>query len=239
MNTSGTSNFILEKFTASICSACGAKIQTGAPEGLCPRCLLRLALSSAPMALAASPPESTGSRGDSAPSTPRLFGDFELLEEIARGGMGIVYRARQVSLNRIVAVKVLLFGQFASAEFVKRFHAEAEAVARLHHPNIVGIHAVGEHENQHYFSMDYIEGRNLAGYLKAQPLPSTQAALLVSTLAAALDYAHGRGILHRDLKPSNVLVDLAGQPHLTDFGLAKRLDGDNPITLTGQIFGSP
>jgi len=132
-----------------------------------------------------------------------------------------------------------LFGEFASAEFVKRFRAEAETVARLHHPNIVGIHEVGEQENQPYFSMDYIEGRNLACLAKEQPLPAKQAALLVSTIATALDYAHGREVLHRDLKPSNVLVDLAGQPHLTDFGLAKRLDGDNPITLTGQIFGSP
>src|SRR5208283_2752819 len=121
------------------------------------------------------------------------------LEEIARGGMGIVYRARQVSLNRIVAVKVLLFGQFASAEFVKRFRAEAEAVASLNHPNIVGIHAVGEHENQQYFSMDYIEGANLAGMVKEKPLPARQGALLLKTIAEALDYAHGRGILHRDL----------------------------------------
>jgi WD40 repeat protein len=169
----------------------------------------------------------------------RRFGDYELADEIARGGMGIVYRARQISLNRTVAVKVLLFGQFASAEFVKRFRAEAEAVASLRHPNIVGIHEVGEHEGQHYFSMDYIEGTNLARLVGEKPLPARQAALLLKTITEAVDYAHGRGILHRDLKPSNVLVDVASQPHITDFGLAKRLSGDSQITLTGQIFGSP
>jgi eukaryotic-like serine/threonine-protein kinase len=225
--------------TASSCSACGAKIRVGSPEGLCPRCLLRLALQRDPAPAAPAALAGADARRGSAFGSPRLLGDFELLEEIARGGMGIVYRARQVSLNRIVAVKVLLFGQFASAEFVKRFRAEAEAVARLHHPSIVGIHAVGEHENQPYFSMDYIEGGNLAALVKEQPLSARQAGMLVNTIAAALDYAHGRGILHRDLKPSNVLMDAAGQPHLTDFGLAKRLDGDNPITVTGQIFGSP
>jgi serine/threonine protein kinase/WD40 repeat protein len=169
----------------------------------------------------------------------RLFGDYELGEEIARGGMGIVYRARQISLNRIVAVKVLLFGQFSSAEFVKRFRAEAEAVASLRHPNIVGIHEVGEHEGQHYFSMDYIDGSNLAQLVRETPLLAHTAASLLKTVSEALDYAHGCGILHRDLKPSNVLVDRAGQPHVTDFGLAKRLTDDSQITLTGQVFGSP
>jgi serine/threonine protein kinase/WD40 repeat protein len=169
----------------------------------------------------------------------RRFGDYELGEEIARGGMGIVYRARQVSLNRIVAVKVLLFGQFASAEFVKRFRAEAEAVASLRQPNIVGIHEVGEHEGQHYFSMDYIDGTNLAELVRETPLPPHTAASLLKTISEALDYAHDCGILHRDLKPSNVLVDHAGQPHVTDFGLAKRLTDDTQITLTGQVFGSP
>jgi serine/threonine protein kinase/WD40 repeat protein len=225
--------------TARTCSGCGAQIRVGAPDGLCPRCLLGLGLGLTPGEPAPTKYQASTPHGISFSKGPRLFGDYELLEEIARGGMGIVYRARQVSLNRIVAVKVLLFGQFASVEFVKRFHAEAEAVASLHHPNIVGIYAVGEHDDQYYFSMDYIEGTNLAGLSKEQPLPARQAALLLNTIAAALDYAHGRGILHRDLKPSNVLVDLAGRPHITDFGLAKRLSNHSHITLTGQIFGSP
>src|SRR5439155_14637622 len=127
----------------------------------------------------------------------RYFGDYELLEEIARGGMGVVYRARQVSLNRIVAVKMLLFGKFASDEFVKRFRAEAEAVASLQHPNIVAIHEIGEHEGQHYFSMDYVEGKNLAEVVRDGPLPSKGAAKYLQTIAAAVHYAHHHGVLHR------------------------------------------
>lgn len=221
---------------ARICPGCGAPIGAGAPEELCPRCLLGLGLG-------LDPGQAVREHVEAPSFTPELntpqFADYELLEEIARGGMGVVYRARQISLNRIVAVKVLLFGRFASAEFVKRFRAEAEAVASLHHPHIVGIYSVGEHQGQHYFAMEFIEGGNLAGLVQQNPLPPRQAARLVETLAEAVAYAHGRGILHRDLKPSNVLIDLEGEPHITDFGLAKRLTGDNPITLTGQIFGSP
>jgi Serine/threonine protein kinase len=239
MNSAEHSTQVLEMFNARVCSGCGARIRVGAPDGLCPRCLLGLALGLHPG------DQSSLARNSFAADTlnsfpdSRRFGNYELTEEIARGGMGIVYRARQVSLNRTVAVKVLLFGQFSSAEFVKRFRAEAEAVASLRHPNIVGIHEVGEHEGQHFFSMDYIEGTNLAELAREKPLPAHAAALLLKTIGEALDYAHGCGILHRDLKPSNVLVDSAGQPHITDFGLAKRLSGDGHITLTGQIFGSP
>jgi serine/threonine-protein kinase len=139
----------------------------------------------------------------SAPGKVRYFGDYELLEEIARGGMGVVYRARQVSLNRIVAVKMLLFGRFSSDEFVKRFQSEAAAAASLHHPNIVAIHEIGEHEGQHYFSMDYVEGKNLADLVRDGPLPSRRAAAYLKTLAEAVHYAHEHGVLHRDLKPSN------------------------------------
>src|SRR5439155_13841473 len=135
----------------------------------------------------------------------RRFGDYELLEEIARGGMGVVYRARQISLNRTVAVKMILVGQLASAADVKRFRAEAEAAANLQHPNIVTIHEVGEHDGQHYFSMDYVEGRSLADVIRANPLSAKQAAQVVKTVAEAVEYAHGRGVIHRDLKPSNIL----------------------------------
>ena len=175
------------------------------------------------------PPTSSASR----------FGDYELLEKIAEGGMGVVYKARQLSLNRIVAVKMIQPGRVGSPEMVLRFRAEAEAAASLHHPNIVPIHETGECEGQHYFSMDYIEGNNLAEAVREGPLPSARAAQLVEKIAAAVHYAHQHGILHRDLKPSNVLLDETGEPHVTDFGLARRLGGESTLTLTGQVFGSP
>ena len=153
--------------------------------------------------------------------------------------MGVVYRARQLSLNRIVAVKMILPGRVGSPEMVLRFRAEAEAAAGLHHPNIVAIHEIGECEGQHYFSMDYIEGQNLAEAVREGPLPSARAAQLVAKIAEAIHYAHEHGILHRDLKPSNVLIDGADEPRVTDFGLARRLGGDSTLTLTGQVFGSP
>jgi WD40 repeat protein len=167
------------------------------------------------------------------------FGDYELVEKVAEGGMGVVYRARQLSLNRIVAVKMIQPGRVGSPEMVLRFRAEAEAAASLHHPNIVPIHETGECEGQHYFSMDYIEGRSLAEAVREGPLPSGRAAELVGKIAAAVHYAHLHKILHRDLKPSNVLLDEVGEPHVTDFGLARRLGGDSSLTLTGQVFGSP
>ena len=139
--------------------------------------------------------------------------------------MGVVYRARQINLDRIVAVKLLPFGQFSSEEAVQRFQAEASAAAGLQHPNIVAIHEVGEHEGQHYFSMDFIEGRTLAEVVREKPLPAKRAAAYLKTIAEAVHYAHQHGILHRDLKPSNVLIDASDQPRITDFGLAKRLTG--------------
>jgi len=170
---------------------------------------------------------------------PRRFGNYELLEEIARGGMGVVYRARQVRLNRIVAVKMILAGQLAGAEGVQRFRTEAEAAANLQHPNIVAIHEIGEDDGQHYFSMDYIEGQSLAALVLENPLPATRAARYVRIVAEAIDYAHRKGTLHRDLKPSNVLIDSVDQPRVTDFGLARKVTGGSELTVTGQILGTP
>jgi WD40 repeat protein/serine/threonine protein kinase len=169
----------------------------------------------------------------------RYFGDYELLEEIARGGMGVVYRARQLSLNRVVALKLVLAGQFASEEEVQRFRREAEAAANLQHPNIVAIHEVGQHEDQQYFSMAYVEGRTLARMVRENPLSAVQAARYVETVARAVEYAHQQGTLHRDLKPANILIDRDDQPRITDFGLARRVDADSDLTKSGQVLGSP
>jgi zinc protease len=209
----------------------------------------------------------------------RDFGDYELLEEISRGGMGVVYKARQGSLKRTVAIKMILAGQMAGPEDIRRFRTEAEAAAQLQHPNIVAIHEIGEHDGQHYFSMDYVEGTSLAALARENPVPAKQAAEIVKTVAEAIHYAHTKGILHRDLKPSNVLMhvecgDLSplsfGQaesaalttshsadetirpatravfparrehtPKVTDFGLAKRIEGGSELTGTGDVLGTP
>jgi mono/diheme cytochrome c family protein len=162
----------------------------------------------------------------------------ELLEVLDHGGMGIVYKARQVALKRVVAVKTILVGLHAGTQARARFRAEAEAVARLQHPNIVHIYEVGDVEGRPYFSMEFVEGGSLARRLADGPLSPAQAAELLSTLADAVHYAHQRGVIHRDLKPSNVLL-ADGVPKLADFGLAKRLDGATRHTQSGAILGTP
>ena len=166
-------------------------------------------------------------------------GDYELLEEIGRGGMGVVYKARQRRLNRLVALKMILGGRLASAADVLRFRFEAEAVANLDHPHIVPVYEVGEHRGHWYFSMKWIEGGSLAERLDRYRADPRAAARLLVTIARAMHHAHQRGIRHRDLKPSNILLDTEGQPYVTDFGLAQRDEGLMELTLSGAIVGSP
>jgi WD40 repeat protein len=178
------------------------------------------------------------SDGSSAVSLPRPFGDFELIEEIGRGGMGIVFKARQRTLGRTVAVKMILAGQMASSPDIDRFYAEAHAAATLDHPHIVPIFDVGQHDGQHYFAMGFVEGESLAQRIFRGPLSAPEAATIIQQVALAVHYAHGQGVIHRDLKPANILLDASGRARVTDFGLAK-CDSDAPgITCAGQVLGT-
>jgi tRNA A-37 threonylcarbamoyl transferase component Bud32 len=229
---------------AKACAQCGAELPVDAPEGLCPRCLLQQGIGegSSPSSRANDPtlaPRMTNSGGVAPGAHVRYFGDYEILEEIARGGMGVVYKARQLSLNRTVALKMVLAGEWATPEARLRLRAEAEAAANLQHPNIVAIHEVGEYEGQQYFSMDFVAGKNLDQLVRGNPLSAEQGASYVKTIAEAIHFAHQRGILHRDLKPQNVLIDADDRPRITDFGLAKRVETDSGLTRTGDVLGSP
>jgi tetratricopeptide (TPR) repeat protein/predicted Ser/Thr protein kinase len=167
------------------------------------------------------------------------FGDYQVLDEIARGGMGVVFRARQRGLGRVVALKMILSGRFASEEEVQRFRAEAQAAAQLDHPNVLPVYEVGEHAGYPYFAMKLVEGGSLVGALPRLRGRPREAAALLAKVARAVHCAHQHGILHRDLKPANVLLDADGVPYVTDFGLAKRVEGDSGLTQTGAVVGTP
>jgi eukaryotic-like serine/threonine-protein kinase len=170
---------------------------------------------------------------------PCKFGGYELLEEIGRGGMGVVFKARQTNLGREIALKMILSSRFASREQIHRFYTEAKTAGKLKHPHIVGIHEVGEIHGQHYFTMDLVNGKNLNQLFKEGPVPAEEAALILQKIADAVHYLHGNQIIHRDLKPSNILLDEEGNPYVSDFGLAKIMDYDGDATQSGSILGTP
>lgn len=223
------------------CSKCGAKLATDLPNKLCGRCLFRLALESQSEAPQPDPVVHELSSADSLSDgiIVKYFGNYELIQVLSSGGMGVVYKARQMRLNRIVAVKMLLPNLVDNEERLARFRIEAQAVASLLHPNIVAIHEVGEHGRYHYFSMDYVPGGDLAKRTKGRPLEPSVAATYVRKIADAVHHAHQRGILHRDLKPGNVLVDENDEPQVTDFGIAKLLNAPGDLTHSGQLMGTP
>jgi predicted Ser/Thr protein kinase len=190
----------------------------------------------------ASPPEPELGFKD-APAVPReipvRLGRYLIDGEIARGGMGVVYRGRQEGLSRVVAIKMLLGGIHAAPEMRQRFHREARAAAKLRHPHIVSIHEVGAYDGQPFFTMDFIEGKSLEDALAEGPMPFETAARILRDVARAVHYAHGEGIIHRDLKPANILLDRGGDPHITDFGLAKDIGSLSMLSVSGEVMGTP
>src|SRR5437016_7605023 len=227
-----------------ICRNCGAKIFSDAPEGLCTGCVLEAAIGVSPDAVAGGGDPVHADKHASQKTVRAVellgeLGDYELLEEVGRGGQGVVFRARQKSLNRTVALKVISLGQWASKAHLKRFRLEAEAAARLEHPGIVPIHEVGERDGSCYFSMKFVEGGQLDEVAKRQPIPIRQAVELIAKVARTVHYAHEHGILHRDIKPGNILLDQKGGPHLTDFGLARLVESESTVTRTLEVMGTP
>src|SRR6266702_2590177 len=241
-----------------VCRKCGAEIFADAPEGLCTACLFETGLdllADASVAGVADPgrpaspmPATARNDANAAPYVKKVprpaktlanFGDYELLEEIGRGGQGVVYRARQKSLNRTVALKVIGLGHWATEVHLKRFRREAEAAASLEHPCIVPIYEVGEHDGSCYFSMKLVEGGQLDEVVRSEPIPLRCAVELIAKVARTVHYAHEHRILHRDIKPENVLLHQKGEPHLTDFGLARLVETESTMTRTMEVLGTP
>jgi serine/threonine protein kinase/Tfp pilus assembly protein PilF len=216
---------------ARVCAKCGGTVFPDAPRGICSVCLFRTGLG----LLEENDVETVPQR--SAPM--QEFGDYELLEEIGRGGQGVVYRARQKSLNRTVALKVIGLGRWASTPHLKRFRHEAEAAARLEHPQIVPIYEIGERDGSCYYSMKFVEGGQLDELVRREPVSPRHAAELLVKIARTVQFAHERGILHRDIKPGNILLDRQGEPHLTDFGLARLIEQESTVTNSFDVLGTP
>jgi serine/threonine protein kinase/uncharacterized protein HemY len=241
-----------------VCGRCGAKISSDATREVCPACLLETGLGllddesvngavysgrdDGLSVLDGKKAARSAHHGESVQRRTKIlsdFGDYELLEEIGRGGQGVVYRAHQKSLNRTVALKVIGLGPWTTETHLKRFRREAEAAASLEHPGIVPIHEVGERDGQCYFTMKFVEGGQLEEVVRRTPMSIRQAAELIAKVARTVHYAHEHGILHRDIKPGNILLDQKGEPHLTDFGLARLVEADSTVTGTLEILGTP
>src|SRR5262245_34891216 len=223
------------------CAKCGAGLFPDAPQEFCSACLLETGLFGDTNYTNSH--EQDGKKNHTGPAAAGQkvtdFGDYELLEKIGRGGQGLVYRARQKSLNRTVALKIIGLGQLATTEHLKRFRLEAEAAAKLDHPCIVSIYEVGEREGSCYFSMKFIDGGQLDEVARREPMSPRNAAELIAKLARTVHHAHEHGILHRDIKPGNILIDTNGEPHLTDFGLARLVEGESTLTRTLDVLGTP
>src|SRR5216117_3081532 len=252
------------KTATTVCGTCGAKISDDATGQICPACLLEAGIrllddgsatgvgSSVGATFSVDPAAKSDDTDGNDVSRAHVikkarraagiladFGDYELLEEIGRGGQGVVYRTHQKSLNRTVALKVIGLGPWTTEAHFKRFRREAEAAASLEHPCIVPIYEVGERDAQCYFSMKFIEGGQLDEVVKRTPMSIARAVELIAKVARTVHYAHEHGILHRDIKPGNILLDAKGEPLLTDFGLARLVEAESTITGTLEVMGTP
>jgi serine/threonine protein kinase/tetratricopeptide (TPR) repeat protein len=222
------------------CRKCGADIPPNSPQQSCSACLLEAGLEGVEGDGEVNANPSTSLRTGLTPEPMLMdFGDYELLEKIGSGGQGVVFRARQKSLNRIVALKVIALGHWATESHLKRFRLEAKAAASLDHPCIVPIYEIGEREGSCYFSMKFVEGGQLDEVIGRAPMSIRRAAELVAKVARTVHYAHERAILHRDIKPGNILLDADGEPHLTDFGLARLVETESTVTRTMEVLGTP
>ena len=228
---------------ARVCGKCGNKIFDTAPQGLCSVCLFDTGLTILTDSLRGLNVKDFEADNDATSKDPEeLFtasDDYELLEEIGRGGQGVVYRARQKSLNRTVALKVIGISHGRTKAHLKRFRLEAEAAAKLNHPFVVPIHEIGQRKGRCYFSMGLVEGGRLDQIAKREPMSPRQATEVIAKLARTVHYAHQHGIIHRDIKPGNILLDTKSEPHLTDFGVARLLETENDATCTIEVSGTP